>query len=107
MGFFKSDDHLFAFYEKKTIDRKFINILKTAKVKSIEFIDQYEGEQIGEGKKSVSFKMLLGDPNRTLTAKNAEKVAKIKAAIEQGNYPIDARKVAESFASLERMIGGE
>jgi negative regulator of flagellin synthesis FlgM len=38
---------------------------------------------------------------------NAEKVAKIKAAIEQGNYPIDARKVAESFASLERMIGGE
>ena len=42
MGFFKSDDHLFAFYEKKTIDRKFINILRTAKVKSIEFIDQYE-----------------------------------------------------------------
>lgn len=38
---------------------------------------------------------------------NAEKVAKIRAAIEQGNYPIDARKVAESFASLERMIGGE
>lgn len=38
---------------------------------------------------------------------NAAKVAKIKTAIEQGNYPIDARKVAESFASLERMIGGE
>ena len=38
---------------------------------------------------------------------NAAKVAKIKAAIEEGNYPIDARKVAESFASLERMIGGE
>jgi negative regulator of flagellin synthesis FlgM len=34
------------------------------------------------------------------------KVARIKEAIEQGNYPIDAKKVAESFASLERMIGG-
>lgn len=45
-------------------------------IKDVLFIDQYEGEQIGEGKKSLSFKMVLGDPNRTLTAKNAEKVAK-------------------------------
>ena len=37
---------------------------------------------------------------------DAAKVARIKEAIEQGNYPIDAKKVAESFASLERMIGG-
>ena len=38
---------------------------------------------------------------------DAEKVARIKEAIEQGNYPIDAQKVAESFAALESMIGGE
>lgn len=37
---------------------------------------------------------------------DAAKVDRIKEAIEQGNYPIDAKKVAESFASLERMIGG-
>lgn len=37
---------------------------------------------------------------------DAAKVARIKEAIEQGNYPIDAKKVAESFASLEQMIGG-
>ena len=35
------------------------------------------------------------------------KVAQIKAAIRDGNYPIDAKKVAESFASLEKMIGGK
>ena len=29
---------------------------------------------------------------------------KIKAAIQEGNYPIDAKKVAESFAALEGMI---
>jgi negative regulator of flagellin synthesis FlgM len=37
---------------------------------------------------------------------DAAKVAQIKAAIEEGNYPIDAKKVAESFASLEKMISG-
>ena len=37
---------------------------------------------------------------------DAAKVAQIKASIEEGNYPIDARKVAESFASLEKMISG-
>ena len=37
---------------------------------------------------------------------DASKVAHIKAAIEEGNYPIDAKKVAESFASLEKMISG-
>ena len=37
---------------------------------------------------------------------DTEKVARIKEAIKEGNYPIDAAKVAESFASLERMISG-
>jgi negative regulator of flagellin synthesis FlgM len=37
---------------------------------------------------------------------DAAKVAQIKAAIQEGNYPIDAKKVAESFASLEKMISG-
>ena len=37
---------------------------------------------------------------------DAAKVAQIKAAIEEGNYPIDSKKVAESFASLQKMISG-
>lgn len=37
---------------------------------------------------------------------DAAKVANIKEAIENGNYPLDARKIAENFAALERLIGG-
>jgi flagellar biosynthesis anti-sigma factor FlgM len=37
---------------------------------------------------------------------DADKVARIKTAIREGNYPVDAAKVAESFIALERMIDG-
>jgi negative regulator of flagellin synthesis FlgM len=38
---------------------------------------------------------------------DADKVARIKQAIEEGNYPLDAKRIAESFVSLEKMIGGK
>jgi hypothetical protein len=62
MGFFKSDDHLFAFYEKTTIDRKFINILRTAKVKSIEFKDLSENvdtNRYGQDYHSLDYNFLI------------------------------------------------
>jgi len=62
MGFFKSDDHLFAFYEKNTIDRKFINILRTAKVKSIEFKDLEEHvntNRYGQDYHSLDYNFLI------------------------------------------------
>jgi negative regulator of flagellin synthesis FlgM len=34
------------------------------------------------------------------------KVEAIKEAIQNGNYPLDARKIAESMAGLEKLIGG-
>ena len=34
------------------------------------------------------------------------KVEAIKRAIQQGQYPIDARRIAEHFVALERMIQG-
>jgi negative regulator of flagellin synthesis FlgM len=37
---------------------------------------------------------------------DADKVERIKQAIRDGNYPLDARRIAESFVSLERMISG-
>lgn len=58
----------------------------------------------------VNDELILSDATETAMATaefNAEKVAKIKAAIEAGNYPLDADRIAESFASLERMIGGK
>lgn len=33
------------------------------------------------------------------------KVDAIKAAIQNGQYPINARKIAENFAAIEQMIG--
>ncbi|MCT2529343.1 flagellar biosynthesis anti-sigma factor FlgM [SAR92 clade bacterium H921] len=38
---------------------------------------------------------------------DAAKVARIKQAILEGNYPLDAKRIAENFESLERMIGGK
>ena len=37
---------------------------------------------------------------------DSEKVERIKQAIRDGNYPLDAQRIAESFVSLERMISG-
>jgi len=35
---------------------------------------------------------------------DAVKVAAIKQAIASGNYPLDSRKMAQSFAALEKMV---
>lgn len=35
---------------------------------------------------------------------DAEKVERIKQAIRDGNFPVDSRRIAESFVALERMI---
>jgi len=34
------------------------------------------------------------------------KVDAIKAALQQGNYPVNPRRIAENFVSLEKMIQG-
>lgn len=34
------------------------------------------------------------------------KVDAIKTAIEQGQYPLDSRRIAENFAAIEKMIKG-
>jgi negative regulator of flagellin synthesis FlgM len=34
------------------------------------------------------------------------KVDAIRAAIQQGQYPLDSRRIAESFVALEKMIKG-
>lgn len=38
---------------------------------------------------------------------DAAKVERIKAAIENGNYPLDKNRIAESFLAVERLIGGK
>ncbi|OUV02969.1 MAG: flagellar biosynthesis anti-sigma factor FlgM [Betaproteobacteria bacterium TMED82] len=34
-----------------------------------------------------------------------EKVKQIRQAIEEGNYPLNSRKIAESFVAMESLIG--
>jgi flagellar biosynthesis anti-sigma factor FlgM len=34
------------------------------------------------------------------------KVEAIKTAIQQGQYPLDSRRIAENFAAIEKMIKG-
>ena len=34
-----------------------------------------------------------------------EKVEAIKQALSEGNYPINARRIAESFVAVEKLIG--
>ncbi|ETN93601.1 flagellar biosynthesis anti-sigma factor FlgM [Gammaproteobacteria bacterium MOLA455] len=35
------------------------------------------------------------------------KVAEIKQALAEGNYPLDERRIAESFVAIESMLGGK
>ena len=41
----------------------------------------------------------------TEKAFDAKKVEAIKQAIEDGSYPLDSRKIAESFIAMESLIG--
>ena len=50
----------------------------------------------------------LSDVARRVMAEpdfDAEKIETIRKAIAEGKYPLDPRRIAESFASLERLIG--
>ena len=50
-------------------------------LESILFLREYSGPQIGEGKKSVSFRLTVGSPERTLAS---EEVAEIRTGIIEG-----------------------
>ena len=52
--------------------------------------------------------IILSDTARRAAAEPAfdrEKVEAIKEAIKDGNYPLNARRIAESFVAIEKMIG--
>ena len=51
---------------------------------SVQLFDIYEGAQIGEGKKSVSFRMMLRSSESTITVEQADKaVSKVLRAMEE------------------------
>lgn len=70
---------------KKSSDK---NIFKGAKV-----FDIYEGENIGEGKKSMAYRITLQDENKTLTDEIIEnEISKIKAGLEKSFAGLNFRK---------------
>jgi phenylalanyl-tRNA synthetase beta chain len=52
-----------------------------ALLESIQFLREYSGPQVGDGKKSVSFRLTVGSPERTLAS---EEVSEIRAGIIEG-----------------------
>ena len=52
-------------------------------IESVKLFDIYRGTQLGEGKKSVSFRVTLRASDRTLTVEEADKVSsKILSSLE-------------------------
>jgi phenylalanyl-tRNA synthetase beta chain len=47
-----------------------------ALVESVSLFDIYRGEKLGKDKKSVSMRVILRAPDRTLTVEEADKVSK-------------------------------
>ena len=55
-------------------------------VEKVELFDVYQGSQIPEGKKSVSYSLVLRAPDRTLTDEDCDRaMAKILKALEKIN----------------------
>lgn len=53
-------------------------------VESVDFVDEYRGEQIPEGKKSLTLSVELSHPERTLTAEEvSEKMVEIRESLSQ------------------------
>jgi len=58
---------------------------------------------------ALSDQLQLSEAGKSLAAEpgfDPQKVSAIKQAIAEGNYPLDARRMAESFAALEKMMSG-
>ena len=51
-------------------------VRKVNLVKDVKFIDEYRGKQVGEGKKSISFRVWVGSDKDTLTSQQIEQATK-------------------------------
>lgn len=87
--------------------------LATSGKKSVEKPTQNEAQTTGtsSGEPSTTYTdevLLSQEVTKALDEAtfDATKVASIKQAIENGSYPLDARKIAENMVLLEKLIGG-
>ena len=61
-------------------------------LKNVELFDVYQGQNIGEGYKSMAYRLVYGSNERTLTADEVDKVQdKIMGLLEK-NFKAEIRK---------------
>ena len=79
--------------KRKAVDSPEANAAETAKAKpTVSRADQVQLSDIA--------KRAMAEP-----AFDRSKVDSIKLALQQGNYPLNARHIAESFVAMENLIG--
>jgi negative regulator of flagellin synthesis FlgM len=86
--------------DKATLDK--------TKRKSQETVDSGETPTAKAAKSAGSDQVVLSDIAKRAMAEPAfdrQKVDAIKEAIKDGNYPLNAKRIAESFVAIEKMIG--
>ena len=74
---------------------------------SREAADESENQVQRSGQASQAVDVDLSEAVKQAEEKAAfdeVKVRQLKQAIESGNYPLDSRKMAESFVELERLL---
>jgi negative regulator of flagellin synthesis FlgM len=77
--------------------------------KSEQTTDKAKAADVAAPAHSPSDELQLSDVARKATQEpqfDRAKVDAIKRAIQQGQYPLDVRRIAESFVAIENMIKG-
>jgi phenylalanyl-tRNA synthetase beta chain len=60
-------------------------------LESVELVDVYRGEQVGEGRKSLAFRLTFRAPDRTLTAEEADRAREAIAEAVRGEHGAEIR----------------
>ena len=60
-------------------------------VRSVSFVDEYRGRQVPNGKKSITFRLVVGSLNKTLTSEEIESCANTVIKRIKKNFEADLR----------------
>lgn len=92
-------------YNSTSLDKV---VLDKTKRKALEPAGDEQTETAKAAKSAGKDEVVLSDIAKRAMAEPAfdrSKVDAIKQAIQDGNYPLNARRIAESFVAIEKMIG--
>jgi negative regulator of flagellin synthesis FlgM len=82
--------------------------LEKSKRKALEPVSDGQTETAKAAKSAGKDEVVLSDIAKRAMAEpsfDRNKVDAIKQAIKDGNYPLNAKRIAESFVAIEKMIG--